>query len=158
MPVILESITNPGPDDLKDLIRLYQDYPDSLADTPETWLEDKLASGHSCFAGRFNGHLVGAVLARQATHAWKLDYLGVRAATRQHRVSRQLLTLPSQHAQQAMTGLTIESHLLPPYLIPLLETPGFRRSNNPDHNPSQSPTWVCTSTSTTTPTRTALHE
>ncbi len=146
MPVILENISNPSPDDLDDLIKLFQDYPATLAnahidtqvdtqvdtpvDTPvngplSDWINDKLASGQQLFAGRFNGRLIAAVWGIPAFYSWQLEHLCVRAITRRRGIARQLLTLLAQHADIEKLDLKVVNSIVPPELKPLLTDLGF---------------------------------
>ncbi len=126
MPVILEVISDPSPSDLEDLIKLYQDYPETLtSDDLGEWIKTKLAGGQTLFAGRFNGRLLCAIWGTPSLHSWQLDYLCVRAATRRRGVARQLLTLLARHAQQEKQELKIENQKITTELKALLSDIGF---------------------------------
>ena len=126
MPVILEIISDPSPSDLSDLVKLYQDYPKTLAsDDLGEWIKAKLSGGQPLFAGRFNGRLLCAIWGTPSYHCWQLDYLCVRAATRRRGVARQLLTLLARHAQQEKQALKIENQTLTTELKALLSDIGF---------------------------------
>ena len=69
MPVYVESVTQPSPQDLTDLAKIYADAPEWLL-TPytsaEALIEAALADG-SLIAGRFNDRLLGAPCCSAAT-------------------------------------------------------------------------------------------
>lgn len=97
MPVQLEIIHQPDAEDLADLEKIYADYPlppvASLAD----WLFDQRDAGKTLVAGRFNGHLLGALWIAKGG---RLEHLCVRAVTRRRGTARQLLQRLQQHAKQ----------------------------------------------------------
>jgi len=64
MPVYVESVTQPSPQDLTDLAKIYADAPDWLLapySSADTLIAAALADG-SLIAGRFNDRLLGAAL------------------------------------------------------------------------------------------------
>ncbi|WP_313025302.1 acetyl-CoA sensor PanZ family protein [Pseudomonas lopnurensis] len=93
MPVYVESITQPSPQDRSDLAKIYTDAPAWLLApyaSPEALVEAALADG-SLIAGRFNDRLLGAALLRRGDTSWRLSHLCVRKLTRQRGVGRRLL-------------------------------------------------------------------
>jgi len=103
MPVYVESVTQPSPQDLTDLAKIYADAPEWLL-TPyasaEALIEAALADG-SLIAGRFNDRLLGAALLRRGDEAWRLSHLCVRKVTRKRGVGRRLLEETQRLASEA---------------------------------------------------------
>ncbi len=132
MPVILELISDPEPDDLSDLVKLYQDYPQhptaSSTNGLTQWVTDKLNNGQQLFAGRFNGRLLCAVWGISSPDGWQLEHLCVRAVTRRRGVALQLLTLLAQHAIKERQNLTVNDLSLPTEVRALLPQAGFHYS------------------------------
>lgn len=149
MPVILENVSSPSPQDLEDLVKVYQDYPEVIADDLEQWISDKLAGGQTLFAGRFNGRLLAAVWGIPSFYCWQLEHLCVRALTRRRSVARQLLTLLAKEAQAQKLGLKIEDRIVPDTLCALLEDLGFSKSS--DTVPCQGMLWSIDAPGSTQP-------
>ena len=103
MPVYVESVTQPSPQDLTDLAKIYADAPDWLL-TPyssaDTLIAAALADG-SLIAGRFNDRLLGAALLQRGDDAWRLSHLCVRKLTRKRGVGRRLLEETQRQASEA---------------------------------------------------------
>lgn len=103
MPVYVESVTQPSPQDLTDLAKIYADAPEWLL-TPyasaEALIEAALADG-SLIAGRFNDRLLGAALLQRSDDAWRLSHLCVRKLTRKRGVGRRLLEETQRQASEA---------------------------------------------------------
>ena len=99
MPVKLEQLQQPNAEDLKDLIKIYLDYPDT-ADYSEQqlqqWINSNLSDGKQLLVGRFNSRLATAAWLQQSGQQLSLSQLCVRKATRQRGVARQLLQLLTQ--------------------------------------------------------------
>ncbi|UUC85773.1 aspartate 1-decarboxylase autocleavage activator PanM [Stutzerimonas stutzeri] len=103
MPVYVESVTQPSPQDLTDLAKIYADAPEWLL-TPyasaDTLIAAALADG-SLIAGRFNDRLLGAALLQRGDDAWRLSHLCVRKLTRKRGVGRRLLEETQRQASEA---------------------------------------------------------
>ncbi|AWL02383.1 MULTISPECIES: aspartate 1-decarboxylase autocleavage activator PanM [Stutzerimonas] len=103
MPVYVESVTQPSPQDLTDLAKIYADAPEWLL-TPyasaEALIAAALADG-SLIAGRFNDRLLGAALLQRSDDAWRLSHLCVRKLTRKRGVGRRLLEETQRQASEA---------------------------------------------------------
>ncbi len=103
MPVYVESVTQPSPQDLTDLAKIYADAPEWLL-TPyasaEALIAAALADG-SLIAGRFNDRLLGAALLQRSDGAWRLSHLCVRKLTRKRGVGRRLLEETQRQASEA---------------------------------------------------------
>ncbi len=103
MPVYVESITQPSPQDLTDLAKIYADAPDWLLapySSADTLIAAALADG-SLIAGRFNDRLLGAALLQRGDDAWRLSHLCVRKLTRKRGVGRRLLEETERQASEA---------------------------------------------------------
>jgi len=103
MPVYVESVTQPSPQDLTDLAKIYADAPDWLLapySSADTLIAAALADG-SLIAGRFNDHLLGAALLQRGDDAWRLSHLCVRKLTRKRGVGRRLLEETQRQASEA---------------------------------------------------------
>lgn len=130
MPVILEQITKPSPDDLKDLIAIYQDYPYKTCPEGENstaqWIESKLSQQQHLLTGRFNGRLITAIWATITPQGMQLHDLCVRGLTRRRGVARQFLTLIAKQAQEEQQSVLIDAApTLSPALPKLLSELGF---------------------------------
>lgn len=128
MPVTLEIINRPDAADLADLEKIYADYlfgegPLPPVESLSAWLDMQREAGHMLIAGRFNGHLLGALWLE---NAGRIAHLCVRAATRRRGTARQLLQLLQAHAEQ----LRIAQLEAPDSeLAPLWEQLGFVRAD-----------------------------
>jgi len=103
MPVYVESVTQPSPQDLTDLAKIYADAPDWLLapySSADTLIAAALADG-SLIAGRFNDRLLGAALLQRGDYAWRLSHLCVRKLTRKRGVGRRLLEETQRQASEA---------------------------------------------------------
>ncbi len=103
MPVYVESVTQPSPQDLTDLAKIYADAPDWLLapySSADTLIAAALADG-SLIAGRFNDRLLGAALLQRGDEAWRLSHLCVRKVTRKRGVGRRLLEETQRQASEA---------------------------------------------------------
>ncbi len=103
MPVYVESVTQPSPQDLTDLAKIYADAPDWLLapySSADTLIAAALADG-SLIAGRFNDRLLGAALLQRGGDAWRLSHLCVRKLTRKRGVGRRLLEETQRQASEA---------------------------------------------------------
>ncbi|BCY04288.1 aspartate 1-decarboxylase autocleavage activator PanM [Stutzerimonas stutzeri] len=103
MPVYVESVTQPSPQDLTDLAKIYADAPDWLLapySSADTLIAAALADG-SLIAGRFNDRLLGAALLQRGDDAWRLSRLCVRKLTRKRGVGRRLLEETQRQASEA---------------------------------------------------------
>lgn len=103
MPVYVESVTQPSPQDLTDLAKIYADAPDWLLapySSADTLIAAALADG-SLIAGRFNDRLLGAALLQRGDDAWRLSNLCVRKLTRKRGVGRRLLEETQRQASEA---------------------------------------------------------
>lgn len=135
MPVFLEQISEPSPEDLRDLIKIYQDYPQIPTDTDEHkiehWINSRLSQQHVIFAGRFNGRLLTAIWGKPDKQLLQLEDLCVRTVTRRRGVARQLLTLLIKQANREQLTLLIKLPSASIELHSLLSELGFSCS---DHN------------------------
>lgn len=112
MPVTVEAVGTPSPQDLIDLQKIYADAPDWLLHPypdAQALLEAALADG-SLIAGRFNDRLLGAARLQPGTPGWHLAHLCVRRVTRGRGVGRRLLDVARERAGAADAPL----HLLAP--------------------------------------------
>jgi len=103
MPVYVESVTQPSPQDLTDLAKIYADAPNWLLapySSADTLIAAALADG-SLIAGRFNDRLLGAALLQRGDDAWRLSHLCVRKLTRKRGVGRRLLEETQRQASEA---------------------------------------------------------
>lgn len=103
MPVYVESVTQPSPQDLTDLAKIYADAPDWLLapySSADTLIAAALTDG-SLIAGRFNDRLLGAALLQRGDDAWRLSHLCVRKLTRKRGVGRRLLEETQRQASEA---------------------------------------------------------
>lgn len=103
MPVYVESVTQPSPQDLTDLAKIYADAPDWLLapySSADTLIAAALADG-SLIAGRFNDRLLGAALLQRGDDAWRLSHLCVRKLTRKRGVGRRLLEETQRQGSEA---------------------------------------------------------
>lgn len=93
MPVFVEAVTEPSPQDRIDLAKIYADAPNWLlapyADAAAL-IEAGLAE-RSLIAGRFNDRLLGAALLQRGTPHWRLSHLCVRKITRRRGVGKRIL-------------------------------------------------------------------
>lgn len=99
MPVLTEFLTEPSPQDLLDLDKIYADLPaDKQPDIAA--LRKK---GHTLLGARFNGRLLGAGLLELGDGKACIHYLNVRKITRRRGVARRFLQqllqspLPAEH-------------------------------------------------------------
>ena len=109
MPVYVESVTQPSPQDLTDLAKIYADAPAWLLEpyaNAEALIEAALADG-SLIAGRFNDRLLGAALLQRSDDAWRLSHLCVRKVTRRRGVGKRILDEALRQAQEANTKLRL---------------------------------------------------
>lgn len=113
MPVYVESVTQPSPQDLTDLAKIYADAPEWLL-TPyasaEALIEAALADG-SLIAGRFNDRLLGAALLQRSDNSWRLSHLCVRKLTRKRGVGRRLLEESQRLADSGGASLHLAAPL-----------------------------------------------
>lgn len=103
MPVYVESVIQPSPQDLTDLAKIYADAPEWLLAphaNAEALIESAFAEG-SLIAGRFNDRLLGAALLQRNDSTWRLSHLCVRKVTRKRGVGRRLLEESQRQADLA---------------------------------------------------------
>ena len=109
MPVFVETLTEPSPQDLIDLAKIFADAPTWLlashADATEL-VQAALAEG-SLVAGRFNDRLLGAALLRRNTPHWQLSHLCVRKITRKRGVGRRIIDEARRMATEAGQDLQL---------------------------------------------------
>lgn len=109
MPVYVESVTQPSPQDLTDLAKIYADAPAWLLEpyaNAEALIEAALADG-SLVAGRFNDRLLGAALLKRGAETWQLSHLCVRKVTRRRGVGKRILDEALRQAQEASAQLRL---------------------------------------------------
>jgi len=102
MPVHVETLRCPTPQDRLDLAKIYADAPDWLL-TPHADAEQLIAAGlaqGTLIAGRFNDRLLGAALLQRCAGHWRLSHLCVRRITRGRGVARRLLDEARRQAGQ----------------------------------------------------------
>ena len=93
MPVIVETLIEPSPQDRIDLAKIFADAPAWLLaphTDAATLIEAALAS-QSLIGGRFNDRLLGAALLQRGATQWRLSHLCVRKITRRRGVGRRLV-------------------------------------------------------------------
>lgn len=108
MPVYVESVTQPSPQDHADLAKIYADAPEWLLAphaSAEELIEAALTEG-SLIAGRFNDRLLGAALLQRDGSTWRLSHLCVRKLTRKRGVGRRLLE--ESQRQAVLAGASLE--------------------------------------------------
>lgn len=113
MPVYVESITQPSPQDHADLAKIYADAPEWLLAphaSAEALIEAALAEG-SLIAGRFNDRLLGAALLQRGQKQWRLSHLCVRKLTRKRGVGRRILDEARRQADAAGISLHLAAPL-----------------------------------------------
>lgn len=113
MPVYVESVTQPSPQDRSDLAKIYADAPEWLLAphaNAEALIEAALADG-SLIAGRFNDRLLGAALLQRDGSTWRLSHLCVRKLTRKRGVGRRLLEESRRLADSAGARLHLAAPL-----------------------------------------------
>ena len=104
MPILIEALpAQPDPSDLNDLQKIYRDAPNGLlpesCDVDDT--ADLLATlrpdvDTQLYGARFNGRLLGAVVARESAHALVTCYLCVRKVTRNRGVGKRIMDVLHQ--------------------------------------------------------------
>jgi hypothetical protein len=112
MPLIIEQVSQPSPQDLIDLTKIYQDYP-PFADKNEAdiqqWLHEQMAvSDQQLYAMRFNDRLLAAALLRQQNNTCLLHSLCVRQLTRRRGAASKLIKDIQHIAARQQYSLTIE--------------------------------------------------
>ncbi len=111
MPVLIETLTQPGPQDRADLARIYAEAPAALL-APWSRADDLLEAGlagQTLLAARFNGRLLGAALLLQQPEGWRLAHLCVRALTRRRGVGRRLAECAARQAAAAGQPLSLQA-------------------------------------------------
>lgn len=112
MPVYVENIREPSPQDQSDLAKIYADAPEWLL-APYADAQALIAAGladGSLVAGRFNDRLLGAALLRRGDKVWQLSHLCVRKVTRRRGVGKRIIDEAARQARTADATL----HLLAP--------------------------------------------
>lgn len=103
MPVFVEAVTEPSPQDRIDLAKIFADAPAWLlvpyADA--TALIEAGLADHSLIAGRFNDRLLGAALLQSGSPHWRLSHLCVRKLTRRRGVGTRILEESQRLAGEA---------------------------------------------------------
>ena len=127
MPVILEHVKNPNPQDFSDLSKVYQDYPNGLS-----WqdLQDKTQNqtDFTIYAGRFNDHFLGAISVLKQGDSAELSHFWVRDITRGRHVGRDILRLLLQ--QNLAKHYRITPCQQNPALEHLLTQAGFNKQGD----------------------------
>lgn len=103
MPVHVEMLTAPSPQDRLDLAKIYADAPGWLL-APHADAGRLIAAGlenGTLIAGRFNDRLLGAALLERNDDRWRLSHLCVRRITRGRGVARRLLDEARRLAEEA---------------------------------------------------------
>lgn len=112
MPIIVEPLRDPTPQDQQDLQKIYRDAPDWLFApfcAEAQLIQDCLQDG-SLIAGRFNDRLLGAARLQRHQGVWHLSHICVRKITRRRGVAERLVCEAQKMASQADATL----HLLAP--------------------------------------------
>lgn len=125
MPIQLENLQQPCAEEMKDLVKIYQDTLNQPDQAVETWVNERLKQGLQLFTGRFNSRLLVAIWTNHTEHGWELEQLCVRAITRRRGVARQLLQLLIKQAHSQNITLYINDPV-PPELPPLLKELNFQ--------------------------------
>lgn len=93
MPVYIEKVAAPNPQDRTDLAKIYADAPTWLL-APHADAAALIATGierDTLVAARFNDRLLGAALLEKGENRWLLSHLCVRKITRRRGVARRLI-------------------------------------------------------------------
>lgn len=93
MPVYIEKVATPSPQDRTDLAKIYADAPTWLL-APHASADELIAAGierGTLVAARFNDRLLGAALLEKGENRWLLSHLCVRKITRRRGVAQRLL-------------------------------------------------------------------
>jgi GNAT superfamily N-acetyltransferase len=113
MPVFVETLTEPSPQDRIDLTKIFADAPTWLlapyADTAAL-IEAALANG-SLIAGRFNDRLLGAAILQRDEQHWRLSHLCVRKITRRRGVGKRIIEESQRLAGEAEKTLHLAAPL-----------------------------------------------
>ena len=136
MPVFLEHVTNPSPQDWIDLNKIYTEVPEqnpSPDQTVESTVRHWLSSTDNCdeqwlIAGRFNARLLGAMFARRVGNDVYLANLAVRPVTQGRGVAHQLAHHIQKWARESGYTLIIEE--VPETLTDAFEKRGFSANTN----------------------------
>lgn len=107
MPVFVETLIEPSPQDRIDLAKIFADAPDWLLApyANATALTEAGLANQSLIAGRFNDRLLGAALLQRGTPHWRLSHLCVRKITRRRGVGKRILEESLRLAREAGTDL-----------------------------------------------------
>ena len=106
MPLTLEQVISPTEQDLIDLEKLFQDYPEQTRwQDVQQWLSENPDT--QIFAGRFNDRLLGAVTLTTHANEITINHLCVRKVTRQRAVGKDLLRLIFAQNKGAQFSITI---------------------------------------------------
>lgn len=114
MPILLEHVSTPSPDDWQDLDKIHQDtQPHGLPSTAH------IQQNPNCviLGARFNERLVGAILAEIKDDMLVLQAAGVRKSTQRRGVMHQLLQLmcstelPTLPSTLAIHATHLDDHL-----------------------------------------------
>lgn len=102
MPVVVEAVVTPSPQDEADLTKIYADAPAWLLPpyaSASALIEAGLANG-CLIAGRFNDRLLGAAWLTRHETGWQLSHLCVRRLTRGRGVAARLVAFARELAAQ----------------------------------------------------------
>lgn len=96
MPIVLEEISNPSPQDLIDLQKIYADAPETMVEEgmSEAFVQALLqASNGKLIAARFNSRLLAALVLTQGDGGSDVKNLCVREITRKRGIASTMLEL-----------------------------------------------------------------
>lgn len=113
MPIYVEAVTQPSPQDRTDLAKIYADAPDWLL-TPHASADaliDAALADATLIAGRFNDRLLGVALLEKFADRWRLSHICVRKVTRGRGVARRLLDEARRLAAEAGQPLHLAAPL-----------------------------------------------
>ena len=137
MPVLLEQISQPNPQDIEDLRKIYSDYPSIGDSTADGWLEQQFEKPGFLMAGRFNGRLLAALWVTPINTAgnndWSLEHLCVRNITRRRGVASQLIKLLCVKAHKEHRQITVNNNTTTEATQALLATIGFVQDPSNTH-------------------------
>ncbi len=121
MPIKLEHIHQPTPEDWNDLDKLHQN--SGLAPLSRDQLDNLLTSNGWIAGGRFNDRIVGVILCSQSADIVTLHCAAVRTLTQRRGVMHQSLWLLQKWA--ANEGFVLQINNLPEFLHAAVVSRGF---------------------------------
>ncbi len=131
MPILFEQIVTPDAQDLTDLVKIYLDYPQTVAAessqqaTIKCFQERLAQPDQTLYAARFNGRLLAAVWINTSSDHWQLEQLCVRKLTRRRGVASKLLSDLQALARRQHTALGLSIKQSDPAIEQLMDKLGF---------------------------------